>query len=305
MKEVFDIDDLADRVRLDLGAAHPARLAVIGRPVAHSLSPQMHQAALDAHGIDARYIRIDIAPAAVGEALRRMRDLGFTGCNVTVPHKIEALETCDSSETIARLLGAVNTIAFTVDGIHGSNTDAPGFLKAFEEAFGRSPSGLAMLIAGAGGGAGRTLATACAMAGASRLVLVNRTESKANVVAEQLRSATHSPPKTLVLSPDDPSLCAIARDCDAIVNATSLGLSEDDPPPLPAAAFRPGQMVFDAVYRNGPTSLVRLAGSLGCKSVDGRLMLLHQGALAFQRWFPGTEPLESMRRALQSATGGS
>lgn len=305
MKEVFDIDDLANRTRLDLGAAHPARLAVIGRPVAHSLSPQMHQAALDAHGIDARYIRIDVAPGAVGKALRRMRDLGFTGCNVTVPHKLEALEACDSSEPVARMLGAVNTIAFTADGIHGSNTDAPGFLTAFEEAFGRSPSGLAILIAGAGGGAGRTLAAACASAGAARLVLVNRTVSKATAVAGQLRSATHSSPETLVLSPDDPSLCAIARECDAIVNATSLGLSADDPPPLPAAAFRPGQMVFDAVYRDGSTPLVGLAGSLGCTTADGRLMLLQQGALAFQRWFPGTEPLDSMRCALQSAAGGS
>lgn len=305
MKEVFDIDDLADRTRLDLGAANPARLAVIGRPVAHSLSPQMHQAALDVHGIDARYIRIDIAPGSVGEALRRMRDLGFTGCNVTLPHKVEALEACDGTDPDARLLGAVNTIAFTADGIHGSNTDAPGFLTAFEEAFGRSPAGLAMLIAGTGGGAGRTLATACAMAGAARLVLVNRTAAKARAVAEQLRSATHSPTETLVVSPDDPSLDAIARECDAIVNATSLGLSEDDPPPLPAGALRTGQMVFDAVYRDGSTPLVALAGSIGCKTADGKLMLLHQGALAFRHWFPGTEPLESMRRALQSAAGGS
>jgi shikimate dehydrogenase len=305
MKDVFTIDDLADRSRLDAGALKLARLAVMGRPVTHSLSPQMHQAALDSLGIDMRYIRMDVAPGKVAETLSRMRALDFTGCNITLPHKIEALDACDQIEPEVRVLGAVNTVSFTRDGILGANTDAPGFLRAFKEAFGRSPAGLAILIVGVGGGAGRTLAAACAMAGVAKLVMVNRTLSKAEALADQLSKTNPRPPEILTLSASDPSLAAIARECDGIVNATSLGLSANDPLPLPTHAFRDGQMVFDTVYGTAPTGLIRHARSRGCKTADGRWMLLHQGVLAFQQWFPGTEPLEAMRQALQSATGES
>ncbi|RYD40425.1 MAG: shikimate dehydrogenase, partial [Verrucomicrobiaceae bacterium] len=154
MKTVYTLDDLASRELLDAGADKPARLAVIGQPIAHSASPEMHQAALDAHGIDARYIRIEIAPGQVGEGFRRMRELGFIGCNVTVPHKLEAMEHCEVHPD-ARALGAVNTIRFDAGVTRGFNTDGPGFASAVEDDFGVRFADLKVVIAGAGGGAGQ------------------------------------------------------------------------------------------------------------------------------------------------------
>src|SRR6478609_10762370 len=135
MKEVYTLEDLASRDLLDAGAGKPARLAVIGHPIAHSASPKMHQAALDALGIDARYIRLDIEPGQVGEAFQRMRALGFIGCNVTVPHKLEAMEHCEV-DPAAQALGAVNTIRFEAEVTRGFNTDGPGFAQAIEGDFG-------------------------------------------------------------------------------------------------------------------------------------------------------------------------
>src|SRR6478609_8444565 len=135
MKEVYTLEALASRERLDAGGGKPARLAVIGHPIAHSASPKMHQAALDELAIDARYIRLDIEPGYVGEAFRRMRELGFIGCNVTVPHKLEAMANCEV-DPAARALGAVNTILFEEEVTRGFNTDGPGFAQAIEGDFG-------------------------------------------------------------------------------------------------------------------------------------------------------------------------
>src|SRR6478609_1006738 len=156
MKEVYTLEDLTTRDLLDAGSNNPARLAVIGHPVAHSASPRMHQAALDELGNDLRYIRLDIEPGQVGEAFNRMRALGFIGCNVTVPHKLEAMEHCEVHPD-AKLLGAVNTIRFDDDAIRGFNTDGPGFARAIEDEFDVEFASLKVAIAGAGGGAGQAI----------------------------------------------------------------------------------------------------------------------------------------------------
>src|SRR5690606_7714584 len=135
------------------GHDKPARYAVIGHPVAHSLSPVLHQPALNHFEIEARYVRIDLEPGTLAEAFRRLRDLGLLGLNVTVPHKIEALHVCDRIDDSARLIGAVNTISFEDDLILGTNTDGPGFARAIREDFGVDLGDLRVLIIGAGGGA--------------------------------------------------------------------------------------------------------------------------------------------------------
>ncbi len=163
MNEVYSISDLASRDLLDAGASKPAKLAVIGHPIAHSASPALHQPALDAFGIDARYIRIDIQPGQVLEALEMMRALGFIGCNVTVPHKFEALESCGEIHPDARALGAVNTVRFDENVTRGFNTDGPGFVRAIADDFETPLSLLKVIILGAGGGAGQAIATQCAM----------------------------------------------------------------------------------------------------------------------------------------------
>jgi len=296
MKDVHTLEDLASRDLLDAGCDKPARLAVIGCPVAHSASPRMHQPALDEAGIPVRYIRLEVQPGQVGEAFRRMRELGFIGCNVTVPHKLEAMEHCEVHPE-ARALGAVNTIRFDEVVTRGYNTDGPGFERAVEEAFQTRFSVLKVAIAGAGGGAGQAIATQACLAGVSKLVLINRSVEKLGPLLEKLRGI-HPAGVMTTLAPDDVSLSEECVACDLIVNTSSVGLKAGDPSILPPACLREGQFVYDTIYQPAVTPLLALAAGKGCKTTNGLSMLVHQGALAFQLWFPGTEPLRTMRAAL-------
>lgn len=296
MKEVYTIADLASRDLLDAGHEKPARLAVIGCPVAHSASPRMHQPALDEAGIPARYIRLEVMPGGVGEAFTRMRELGFIGCNVTVPHKLEAMEHCEVHPE-ARALGAVNTICFGEAVTRGYNTDGPGFERAVEEAFQTRFSSLKVVIAGAGGGAGQAIATQACLAGVPRLLLVNRNLEKLVPLLDKLRGI-HPAGEIHTAGFDDPSLAAACLGCDLIVNTSSVGLKEGDPSILPASCLRSGQFVYDTIYQPSVTPLLALAKEAGCRVANGHSMLIHQGALAFQHWFPGTGPLERMKIAL-------
>jgi shikimate dehydrogenase len=296
MKPVHTLEDLASRELLDAGASKPARLAVIGHPVAHSASPQMHQPALDAAGIDARYIRLDIEPGQVGDAFKRMRALGFIGCNVTVPHKLEAMEHCEVHPD-AMALGAVNTIRFDRDLNRGFNTDGPGFALAIKDDFKVPFASLKVAVIGAGGGAGQAIAMQGCLSGIVKLVLVNRTVGKLGPLVEKLRLIR---PETdiIALSFDDLSLSEQCLSCDLIVNTSSVGLKEGDPSILPTACLKKEHLVYDTIYKPPVTPLLAVANDLGCRTANGLSMLIHQGALAFQNWFPGTDPLPVMRRSL-------
>ena len=298
MKNVYSLEDLSARELLDSGADKPARLAVIGHPIAHSASPQMHQAALDEFEIDARYIRIDIEPGQVREAFQRMRALGFIGCNVTVPHKLEAMEWCELHPD-ARALGAVNTIRFDREVTRGFNTDGPGFARAILQSFQVDFASLDLVIAGAGGGAGQAIATQGCLSGVTKLVLVNRTLDKLGPLVERLRLVR---PETeiIVLSLDDPSLPEHCLACDLIVNTSSVGLKRDDLSILPAVCLKKEHLVYDTIYQPPVTPLLALANVAGCQTANGLSMLIHQGALAFQHWFPETEPLAVMQATFRA-----
>lgn len=296
MKEVYTIDDLSSRERLDAGHLKPAKLAVIGHPIAHSASPQMHQPALDAAGIDARYIRLDIEPSQVGEAFKRMRAIGFVGCNVTVPHKLEAMECCEAHPE-ARALGAVNTVRFDEDLSRGFNTDGPGFMNAIADDFGVPLGSLKVAIIGAGGGAGQAIATQCAMLGVHKLVVVNRSHGKLGKLVERLRF--HGPETEIIaLSFDDIVLSEHCLSCDLIVNTSSVGLKTGDPSILPTSCLKKEHLVYDTIYQPPVTPLLAVANELGCRTSNGLSMLVHQGSLAFQHWFPETHPLPVMRQAM-------
>ncbi|MCU0795356.1 MAG: shikimate dehydrogenase [Akkermansiaceae bacterium] len=274
-----------------LPQAAGARLAVIGHPVAHSRSPAMHQPALDEEGRDCRYIALEVEPGEVAQAFRLMRELGFIGCNVTVPHKFDALEACDEIDEIARDFSAVNTVRFDADLTRGTNTDGYGFENAVAETLGLSLKDLSVLIVGAGGGAGSAIATHCARAGVRKLLLVNRTLSKIETLADRLRERH---PALIVETLGSDAIGEITA--DLIVNTSSLGLHEDDPSPLPIAALKPHHAVFDTIYK--PTALIRAAEEVGARHASGHLMLLHQGIAAYRYWFPGSHPETAMRRGL-------
>lgn len=297
MKPVYTLEDLGSRELLDAGADKPARLAVIGHPVAHSASPRMHQPALDAAGIDARYIRLDLEPGQLGVAFSRMRALGFTGCNVTVPHKLEAMSVCTDIDPAANVLGAVNTVRFDKDFTMGFNTDGPGFARAIEDDFQVDFTSLRVAIIGAGGGAGGAIATQGILSGVRGLLLVNRTLNKLGFLATKLAGICPST-EIVTLAFDDPALVAQCLRCDLIVNTSSVGLKPGDPSILPAACLRRDHLVYDTIYQPAVTPLLMMAKEQDCRTANGLSMLIHQGALAFQHWFPGTEPLQAMKQAL-------
>ncbi len=306
MKDVYQISDLSSRATLDEGAQKPARLAVIGHPVSHSASPQMHQEALDAMGEDMRYIRLDVQPGQVAEAVARMKDLDFIGCNVTVPHKLEVMDCCDVLSEDARALGAVNTLIFGEETL-GHNTDAPGLVRAIREDFGIDLADLRVMIVGVGGGAGRAVATQCSRIGCDQLWLVNRTLEKAQALVETLRRYASRTrrlegpgEKFYAMTPDARDIEEAAGHADLIINATSLGLKTMDPLPLPAGCVQPHHLVYDMIYNPPNTPLIKHAQSVGARTANGQSMLLHQGVLAYECWFSGASPLESMRKGLLS-----
>lgn len=294
MHHVFTIENLEEATNYE----KPARLAVIGNPISHSSSPQLHQPALDSLGKDTTYIRLLVDPGKVATAFAKMMELGFVGCNVTVPHKIEAMQSCNEVSDQALQIGAVNTVVFGENGISGYNTDGPGFMQAISDDFELTLANTHTLILGAGGGAGQAIATQCALSKPAHLTLVNRSLGKITELAERLQNIS---PETEIttLAFNDPRLTDACHSADLLVQTTSLGLKEDDPEVIPSAYLLPHHCVYDTIYQPPETSLIKAAINSGCKTGNGLSMLIHQGAIAFQLWFPGTDPLPLMKAALK------
>jgi shikimate dehydrogenase len=292
-----------DEVRAGLMLTPPARLAVIGDPISHSKSPQMHNPALQHAGIDAQYVRVKVPVGQVAESFSILRDAGFWGINVTIPHKFEALAAVHEVDDLAKQLGAVNTVRILPEGqLHGFNTDGPGYLNSVQEAFHCNLEGKRVLIIGTGGGAGRAVAIQSALDGASQLYLVNRTAEKVLPLVREIEQLPgyHCSAVSTVWRHD--ALAAVLPEVDLIVNATSLGMKPEDEPLLPEAALQARHQVFDMVYvAKGSTWLSQAAASCGAAYVDGLTLLLHQGALSFQHWFSQPAPLEVMRTGLAGA----
>lgn len=275
----------------------PARLAVLGQPVSHSASPQLHQPALDALGIIATYIRLEIEPGKLREAFAMMAELGFIGCNVTVPHKFEAMDSCTEVSAQARLLGAVNTVRFMDGAIIGYNTDGPGFREAISDSFGLVLGKSKTVILGAGGGAGQAIATQCVLEKPENLTLVNRDLSKAESLAERLRLVSPST-EIRTLGFTNPSLRDECQVADLIIQTTSLGLKPTDSQVIPDDYLSANSRVYDTIYQPPETPFLAAAKRAGCETDNGLSLLIHQGAIAFQHWFPGTEPLSYMKKAM-------
>lgn len=286
----------------------PARLAVIGDPIGHSKSPQMHNPALLACGLEAQYVRVQVPVGHVKEAFGLFLKNGFLGVNITIPHKFEALEAVDYVDPLARRLGAVNTLAIRDGKMHGFNTDGPGFLRSVKEAFGAEVKDLRVLILGAGGGAGRAVAVQSVLAGCRHLLLATRTESKLVPLMQELEtigasSATSLQTQLQICTLDHADLARRLPNVDLIVNATSLGMKADDAPLLPVGCLESRHFIYDMVYRaSGPTELIQAATNAGARHADGMCLLLHQGAISFEHWFPDlTAPIEAMRAGLAAA----
>ncbi len=305
---VYTFADLQKWEEKTAGISPPLRLAVFGDPVAHSASPQMHNAALERLGINARYTRLHIRPDELEAALHLLPERGFIGANITIPHKVNALSVMDEVDEHARGIGSVNTVVVEGEKFIGFNTDGPGFVRAIRTDFSVDVRDLRVMILGAGGGAGRAIAMQCAMEGCERLVLVNRTREKADLLAEELRPFFSGPrligpvARLEAIPWDEPALRHQLEHTDLVVNATSLGMKRSDPEVLSEAMLTPYLMIYDMVYSASRTKLLRAADAAGARGVNGLSMLLHQGVLSFEIWFDRQPPTSVMRAALIEAT---
>jgi shikimate dehydrogenase len=277
--------------------------AVLGHPIGHSLSPVMHNASFRTLGLDAVYLAFDVHPDRLLGVLPAMRDMGFGGVNLTVPLKEVAFRGLSDLDESARRVGAVNTVEFLPDGsLRGHNTDGAGFLLALVEAFGGGVRGLNVFIAGCGG-AGRCVAITCAEAGARTVTLADADAVRPPKVAAEI---TAMAPSAVVraMPADAKAWVAAARGADLVVQATPVGMRREDGSPLPAEAFRPGQMAYDLVYMYPETAFMRAAAGAGARASNGLGMLLHQGARAFSIWTGRDADVQSMRTALEQAVYG-
>jgi shikimate 5-dehydrogenase len=194
----------------------------------------------------------------------------------------------------------VNTLAIRDGKMHGFNTDGPGFLRSVKEAFGAEVKDLRILLLGAGGGAGRAVAVQSVLAGCKHLMLATRTESKLVPLIQELETIPQSETALKTCTLDHQDLARQIQDVDLIVNATSLGMKSEDALLLPAGCLEARHCVYDMVYRaSEPTELISAATQAGARHADGMCLLLHQGAISFEHWFPDvTAPLEAMRAGL-------
>jgi shikimate dehydrogenase len=264
---------------------------VVGRPVGHSRSPRLHRHWLSRYGITGDYVAMEVAEVDLAEILRVLPKAGFRGVNVTVPHKIAALEIADEATDPARRIGAANLLTFEGGRILADNTDGEGFLASLRQgAPGWEPGSGPATVLGAGGAA-RAVIVALLDAGVPGIVLTNRTRATAEALqaefGERLRVVDWRGAGNAI------------EEGRLVVNTTSLGMAGKPELRVPLDGLRRGQVVTDLVYAPLETRLLREARAAGAVAVDGLGMLLHQAVPAFERWF-GARPTvdEELRRAV-------
>ncbi len=274
------------------------KYALLGWPVKHSVSPQMQGAGFRALGIDATYELIEVAPAQLGACVERLVQAGYAGWNATVPHKEQMAVLVQDIDPGAAAAGSVNTVVHASGRLTGYSTDGYGLEQAVAESFGLAVRGSRFLFLGVGGAA-RATAVHFAAAGAAGITLVNRTVAKATALADRIR---RSSPGCLVQAldlADTSGVNAALSGMDCLIQATSLGLHAGDPLPVAAELLPPGLAVMDMIY--GCTPFLQAAAERGCRTADGRGMLLHQGVRSLELWTGRSAPVAAMRAALDCA----
>lgn len=275
---------------------HTRIVGVIGDPIEHSRSPQMHNAALAKTGLDYVYVPFHVRSDDLADAIAGFKAVNVVGINVTLPHKQAVIQYLTSISREAELIGAVNTLTFDGDEIHGDNTDAPGVLRALEENGDMSvPVGEDVVVLGAGGAA-RAVVVALALAGVASITVANRTVERAISLAVEMQEKTDVPMQGMGLS--DTRLPAAVRRSRLLVNTATASMDPTQPLLISADWLQSNTIVYDIVYTPPVTPLMKAADECGCQTLGGIGMLVHQGAIAFEKWTGVTPCTETMHRAL-------
>ena len=263
---------------------------VIGSPIAHSKSPQLHRHWLKTYGIPGYYIPMDVAPANLETVLRALPRMGFVGVNITIPHKENVMEIADLITDSATLIGAANTLIFRKDGkIHADNTDGYGFIENLKAgAPNWNPRTGPAAILGAGGAA-RAVIASLLDAGVPEIFLSNRTRVRADQLHKDFGSR--------VRVYDWVQAGNMIDDAALLVNTTSLGMIGKGELRVPLDGLRTETTVTDLVYAPLKTKMLETAEEIGCTTVDGLGMLLHQAVPAFERWFDRRPVVDRATRA--------
>ncbi|HME52946.1 MAG TPA: shikimate dehydrogenase [Candidatus Lokiarchaeia archaeon] len=271
-------------------------LCVIGDPIEHTMSPAMHNAAIEALGLDLVYVAFHVLPEKLESAINGFKALDVLGINVTIPHKINVMQYLDDIDPVARGIGAVNTIK-NVDGeFLGRNTDADGSIQALNAA-GIDVKGALVSLLGAGGGA-RAVGFALAREGASIDILVRKedVEAGAEIVSDIQALFPSCSVESMLL--DEAAIENVIPASSVVINATPIGMYPNEGESLlEASCLHPGMGVLDLVYNPLETMLLRHAREVGCNVVPGIDMLVNQGAMAFEWWTSEKPPMDVMKQA--------
>ena len=274
-------------------------VSVFGQPVAENPTQAMIEAAFRHHGLDWRYLTIEVAPADLQAAVAGLRAMGFRGGNLTIPHKVAVIQYLDGLSESAELMGAVNCIVRQGDRLIGENTDGKGFVQSLREV--QDPRGLRVVILGAGGAA-RAIAVELALAGAADLTIVNRDATRGQTLVNLLNGKGLAAARFISWSGD----FVVPAATDVVINATSIGLFPDVNArvPLDVQSLQPNMVVADVIPNPPQTRLVRDARDRGCVVLDGLGMLVNQGVIGFRLW-TGIDPDPAvMRGALEEVFAG-
>jgi len=275
---------------------------VIGDPVGHSRSPGMQNAAFEKYGLGTSYGMRRVRPEELPEFFEYARK-NFRGVNLTIPHKTQAVTLSDELTARARICGSVNTLLIENGKITGDSTDGVGLERALRDNFYLAVKGNTFLFFGAGGAA-RATSIHFALCGAGEIIFVNRTIENALSIIRDIQKAVPEVKTRAILPSERENVRAALETCDALIQATSLGLKDDDPPPFDLDLLRSGMnlKIFDTIYRETP--LQRRAAELGIPVAGGKEMLIHQGAASFEWWTQLPAPLDEMRKGFELPPGG-
>jgi shikimate dehydrogenase len=276
----------------------PKLTGCFAMPAAENPTVAMVEAAYRHHAVHARYITCEIAPAVLGDAVRGAKAMGWIGFNCSLPHKVAVIDHLDELGDSASLIGAVNTVVRRGDRWVGENTDGRGFVESLRAI--ADPAGKRIVMFGAGGAA-RAVAVELALAGASRIVVVNRSEERAAPLVALINERTKASAEFVKWPPG----YRIPRDADIVINATSIGLFPDvgGRPDIDADSLRPSMVAADLIPNPPRTLFLGEAAARGCRTIDGLGMLVNQGVLGIKYWTGVDADPAVMRKALADVLG--